>query len=119
MPCEGGLGAVSLGGARPRPQGRPAAHLHGEPQWPMGARGRACWEPGWAGRAAATAAAAGGARWDLLWAVVAAASVVAEAVGARPGPGRLRPSRGPESARGGQLGVRPCGEAGPQTGPTR
>lgn len=77
----------------------------------MGARGRAA--------AAAAAAAAGGARWDLLWAVVAAASVVAEAVGPTPGPGRLRPSRSPESARRGQLVVRPRGEAGPQAGRTR
>lgn len=69
--------------------------------------------------AEAATAAAGGARWNLLWAVVAAAGVVAEAAGPRPGPGRLRPSRGPEGARRGQLGVRPCGEAGPQAGQTR
>lgn len=44
-----GLGAVPLGGARPRPPGWRAAHLHGKPQWPMGSHGRACWEPGSAG----------------------------------------------------------------------
>lgn len=46
---------VRLGGACPRAPAasrapEPAAHLHGEPERPMGARDRACREPGWARR---------------------------------------------------------------------
>lgn len=81
--------------------------MHGEPKRPMGARGRACWEPGWARRA--VAAVAGGARWDRLWAA-AVAGVVAEAVGPGPGPGRLR---GPKIARRRRFAVRFCRELEP------